>query len=107
MSGRGWVNSSEIRYRVETVESPSTTYVLVGEGDPRGTNDGSFVEGYESNWVDWPAGRHGMRMPINFMDGHNEIYFFKEKATTQISSFYSSTGYSDRMEFIDMGHPQR
>lgn len=108
LAGRGYITDDERRYRTERVEAPATTFVFLGDADTRGKNIGAFVQGYENQWVDWPASRHGKsKTPLSFLDGHVEIYTFKDVATTQITSFWNSAGYRDRQAFLTMGHPDK
>lgn len=106
LAGLNYINEEDRCYRLEKISAPSSTYVFLDDSDPRGYNDGAFVHGSGNGWVDWPASRHGTkRTPISFVDGHVKIYTFKDVATTQIDTFWSSNGYKDKQEFLKMGLP--
>ena len=105
LGGRGWVSNKIKNFMLN--ESPSSTINFLDEEDPRGNNIGSFVPARNtSKWVDWPANNHGDKsIPLSFMDGHVSSYFFKDNATSQISWFFSSSGYEDRVNIINLSTP--
>jgi prepilin-type N-terminal cleavage/methylation domain-containing protein len=103
------MNHSLLNYnKLGMINKTSSTLHLLEEEDPRGTNIGTFMVGNKTRWIDWPANNHGnKRIPLNFIDGHVESYSFMDSNTSQISWFWSNTGYSDRIKFIQMADPNQ
>lgn len=88
------------------VESIADTFLFIGEEDPRGSNVNAFNVGSSSIWVDWPANNHGVKKTtVNYLDGHCQIYKFKNQSTSQITGFWSQDGADDRREFLRMSTP--
>jgi prepilin-type processing-associated H-X9-DG protein len=103
------MNHSLLNYnKLGMINKTSSTLHLLEEEDPRGTNQGSFMVGNQRRWVDWPANNHGnKRIPLSFIDGHVESYSFIDSNTSQLSWFWSNSGYSDRIRFIQMADPNQ
>ena len=93
--------------RLGMINKTSSTLLVLDEEDPRGTNWGTWIVGNNSRWVDWPANNHGKRTPLSFIDGHVEMYDFLDDNTTQITWFWSTAGYTDRMNFRRLANPNQ
>ena len=106
LNGWGWV--SNIVKKVHQVNKPANTLKFLDDADPRGTNMGSFVAGYNSNWVDWPAYNHGLKLiNLSYFDGHVKTYTIQDESTSQINWFWSREGLNDRLKFIEYSNPDR
>lgn len=75
--------------RDSEIRRPSELWVLIDE-DERSINDGFFVTDPSGHiWRDFPAisaHRHNFSFPLNFADGHTEVWRHLDERTFQVTS---------------------
>jgi prepilin-type processing-associated H-X9-DG protein/prepilin-type N-terminal cleavage/methylation domain-containing protein len=99
----------------QQIKKPAVTYVFLEEYDSRGWNENGFAPpASTTEWVDFPAHRHGSfqggtfisvgnAMNISFADGHVEYWTWNDRRTLGLSAAYGFTANNpDIIHFLSV-----
>ncbi|MFI5377925.1 MAG: prepilin-type N-terminal cleavage/methylation domain-containing protein [Tepidisphaerales bacterium] len=99
-----WSDYYEIT-RMASIRQTSSTIVFVEENDPRGYNEGGWVQWYPltnkpGEWVDFIAKWHQNGCNFSFADGHVEWKRWDDPRTLTIANFYASTPNNRDLDWV-------
>ncbi|MGA2501181.1 MAG: prepilin-type N-terminal cleavage/methylation domain-containing protein, partial [Tepidisphaeraceae bacterium] len=99
-----WSDYYEIT-RMASIRQSSNTIVLVEEDDPRGYNEGGWVQWYPlsnkpGQWVDFVAKWHQGGCNFSFADGHAEWKRWDDPRTLAIIDFYATTPNNPDLDWV-------
>lgn len=90
-----WSDWYEIR-KLSSIHKAAETIVFCEENDPRGYNEGGWVQWYPldvspGQWIDFIATWHELGANFAFADGHCEHWVWSDNRTLHIRDFYTTT----------------